>query len=240
MICWVNKFFKLKLFKDVAHSPNFHHVMTSNESFHNIEFSVVNAHGFVKQTLISISEINYTDKQNSIITFTDISTIHVHKEKLETYAYYDDLTNLPNRRYLTIYSDAKIIENKRFALMCIDIDNFKQVNDNFGHIVGDEVLVQLSRRLRSAVCEDDFIARYAGDEFIVLFSLEPHQYTLEHRIKLIKEAIQSKIQLENHTFKLNGSMGLSEFPLHGTTLNDLIKQADSKMYEIKRISKSQI
>ncbi len=229
---------ELDLFKDVCHTSEFEQFMELTHPIHNKELSVITKNGTHKRILMSISELDFVYKQNSIITLTDISEIHVLKEKLNDYAYYDDLTNLPNRRYLTRYFKAKTLENKRFALMCIDLDNFKTVNDSFGHTIGDEVLAYLSNRLMKSIGVGDFVARYAGDEFIVIVDLEDKDKCLESKIDQIIYAIEHEFNISNAVFKLKASIGLSEFPLHGMELNDLIKKADSEMYQNKRMAKS--
>lgn len=229
---------ELKIFKEICHLTEFKQMMESNNPHHNMEYSVMKSDGSIIRTLISISVINYVDQKHAIITFTDISNLHQMNEKLTDYAYYDDLTTLPNRRYLTKIIDTKITDNKRFALMCIDLDNFKYINDNYGHTVGDEVLHQLAKRLLKTVHEEDFVTRYAGDEFIVILNLDDKSHTLEHKIDRIIDAIESQIYLDNKVFNLKASIGLSEYPLHGMTLNDLLRQADTEMYRIKRMVKS--
>ncbi|RED20495.1 sensor domain-containing diguanylate cyclase [Acholeplasma laidlawii] len=228
----------LKMFKEICHLSEFKHMMQSNNPYHNVEYSILKSDGSIIRTLTSISVINYVDQKHSIITFTDISNLHQMNEQLTDYAYYDDLTTLPNRRYLSRLIDSKITDNKRFALMCIDLDNFKHINDNHGHTVGDEVLHQLAKRLLKTIHEEDFVARYAGDEFIIILSLENNSHTLEHKIDNIIDAIESQIYLDNKVFNLKASIGLSEYPLHGLTLNDLLRQADTEMYRIKRMVKS--
>lgn len=229
---------ELKIFKEICHLTEFKQMMESNNPYHNKEYSVMKSDGSIIRTLISISVINYVDQKHAIITFTDISNLHQMNEKLTDYAYYDDLTTLPNRRYLTKIIDTKITDNKRFALMCIDLDNFKYINDNYGHTVGDEVLHQLAKRLLKTVHEEDFVTRYAGDEFVVILNLDDKSHTLEHKIDRIIDAIESQIYLDNKVFNLKASIGLSEYPLHGMTLNDLLRQADTEMYRIKRMVKA--
>ncbi len=233
------KICNIRFFKHVCSDSFFKETLNLGQSIHNKELSIVDGTGITKQVLMSISKIDSGDRIQSFITITDISEIHLLNEKLNDYAYYDDLTHLPNRRYLNRYFNAKVLDNKRFALLWMDLNDFKSINDTFGHTIGDDVLTILGERLMASIQKGDFVARYAGDEFLAMLDIERSVMTLEDKINLIMDAIEHEINLDNKILKIRASIGLSEFPLHGRNLNDLIKKADNEMYEHKKITKSQ-
>lgn len=233
------KICNIKFFKHVCKDSFFKETLKLGQSIHNKELSIVDGTGITKQVLMSISKIDNGDNVQSFITITDISEIYLLNERLNDYAYYDDLTHLPNRRYLNRYFNAKVLDNKRFALLWIDLNDFKSVNDTFGHTIGDDVLTVLGERLLDSLQKGDFVARYAGDEFLAILDIENSPMILEDKIKRIMDAIEHEFKLDDKIFRIRASMGLSEFPLHGRNLNDLIKKADTEMYELKKMIKSQ-
>lgn len=233
------KICSLKFFRNICRDNSFKESLSSGASIHNKEMSIVDGTGITKQVLMSISKIDSGDSIQSFITITDISEIYVLNEKLNDYAYYDDLTNLPNRRYLNRFFNAKVLDNKRFVLLWIDLNDFKSINDTHGHTIGDDVLTLLGQRLLDSIQKSDFVARYAGDEFLAILDIEHTDIKLEDKVKRIMDAIEQEIKLDDKIFKIRASMGLSEFPLHGRNLNDLIKKADTEMYELKKMIKSQ-
>jgi len=233
------KLCNIKFFKNICKDNLFSKGLDLGQSIHNRELSIIDGTGITKQVLMSISKIDNGDSVQSYITITDISEIHLLNEKLNDYAYYDDLTHLPNRRYINRYFNAKVLENKRFALIWIDLNDFKSVNDTYGHTIGDNVLSIIGERLLDSFRKNDFVARYAGDEFLAILDIEDIQISLDNKVKDIMNAIESDIILGDKVFKICASIGLSEFPLHGRTLDDLIKKADTEMYELKKMIKSQ-
>ena len=155
-------------------------------------------------------------------------------EKLLALVYYDPLTGLPNRKKM-IEKFNIIINNKneKFAVFFIDLDNFKNINDNFGHQAGDYVLIQVSEILKSTIRSDDIIGRIGGDEFIIILGKLKSSANAEKIALKIGERLSSAfIYKENHLF-VGASIGISIFPEHGTSVDTLIKNADIAMYEVK-------
>ncbi len=154
--------------------------------------------------------------------------------------YYDELTGCYNRRFLRYWIDNEIKRAKRFAtqfsLIILDIDDFRYVNNNFGHLEGDKVLVAFSEFLRRNIREVDNLVRYGGDEFIILMPNTDERGTFElaHRIF---DNLNGNI-IVNHT--LSCSIGFAVFPEDGTSVESLISQADCLMYEAKKSGKSRI
>ncbi|MGG0740719.1 diguanylate cyclase domain-containing protein [Niallia taxi] len=162
-------------------------------------------------------------------------------EKVVYYqAHYDPLTNLPNRRSLH-NKLSKLIENQtkhKVAVLFMDLDNFKEINDNLGHEIGDKLLKMTADRLKSGVNEADFVCRYGGDEFILMLENIQSNIEVEERAERIIEAFQEPFQFDGISWKISGSIGISIFPDDGADLAALIQKADNAMYQIKRTGKN--
>ncbi|MFT5721814.1 MAG: diguanylate cyclase (GGDEF)-like protein [Motiliproteus sp.] len=160
---------------------------------------------------------------------------------LQQLAFYDHLTGLANRRLLNEHLQQLLREVHRYnrsgALLYLDLDDFKQVNDSMGHHAGDQLLKQIAQRLRSVVRDSDLVARLGGDEFGVLL-LDPHSVANVRRIaeELIRD-IELPITVEGHTFRVSTSIGISLIPQNGDTASSLLSCADNAMYRAKRAGK---
>ncbi|MDC7230382.1 MAG: GGDEF domain-containing protein [Sphaerochaetaceae bacterium] len=164
--------------------------------------------------------------------------------KLEVYANYDALTGLPNRRIFftkleTIVSKAKTNAIK-CALLYIDLDSFKVINDTYGHEVGDRVLVTVGRRLLNCVRETDFVARLAGDEFaIIMQDIEDTNQAKQFAMR-VHSVLQEPIAIDTITCSINASIGISIYPEAGDNGEALLRNADAALYEIKKHGKGGI
>ncbi|WP_321300696.1 GGDEF domain-containing protein [uncultured Sphaerochaeta sp.] len=164
--------------------------------------------------------------------------------ELEIYANSDTLTGLPNRRIFftkleTIVSEAKTNAIK-CALLYIDLDSFKVINDTYGHEVGDGVLVTVGRRLLNCVRETDFVARLAGDEFaIIMQDIEDTNQAKQFAMR-VHSVLQEPIAIDTITCSINASIGISIYPEAGDNGEALLRNADSAMYEIKKHGKGGI
>ncbi|VVC77191.1 Phytochrome-like protein cph2 [Aquicella siphonis] len=161
----------------------------------------------------------------------------VHREHLARLAHYDSLTSLPNRIYFNQLLDHEISiaaqENGKFAVLFIDLDRFKNINDAFGHQVGDRVLNEVAKRMKAVLKEDDLLARLGGDEFIILLRAVTGRKMTDTCAENIIKVFSQPITVENHEFYLSASMGISIFPDDGDSLEILQRNADLAMYECK-------
>lgn len=152
-------------------------------------------------------------------------------------ALHDCLTGLPNRRLLHDRVERAIASARRgrrsFALVLLDLDNFKEVNDSFGHLRGDLLLQQVGARLRSALRESDTVARLGGDEFALLLP-DVDEWGANAMIRKIEHLLRHPYQLDTVSVRSSASMGLALYPQHGGGLSALVDQADSAMYAHKR------
>ncbi|TDY02456.1 putative bifunctional diguanylate cyclase/phosphodiesterase [Thiohalophilus thiocyanatoxydans] len=174
---------------------------------------------------------------NYVSIFSDISAIKQSQEKLDFLAYHDPLTTLPNRVLftdrLTQALERSRRENNRLAIIFIDLDRFKNINDTLGHAFGDQLLVDAGLRLLNNVRKVDTVARLGGDEFIVLLEdVESEEHVAYFAGKLNRAFVEPFIVNDNH-LHLTLSMGICISPADGTDVETLLKNADAAMYRAK-------
>lgn len=160
-----------------------------------------------------------------------------HAQKIEYLAHYDPVTKLPNRfslmgRLAHSLELAKRCSN-RLALIFIDLDRFKTINDSLGHHVGDQLLFQVAGRLLESIRSADIVARLGGDEFVVGLPLIRSNVSAAHMIRKIQHALSQSYYVEGHELSITPSIGISIFPTDGDTVQDLMKNADLAMYHAK-------
>jgi diguanylate cyclase (GGDEF)-like protein/PAS domain S-box-containing protein len=168
----------------------------------------------------------------------DITDQRQRDELLSQLAYYDALTGLPNR---TLLKDRLLLALERanrfglrVALMLVDLDNFKQINDSLGHAAGDRVLIATGERLRACVRGLDTVARLGGDEFVVVLSDVRDRAQVEPIANKIVAAISSPIPHSSMLLRVTPSIGISFFPDHGNEMETLLHRADIAMYDAKK------
>jgi len=163
--------------------------------------------------------------------------IHTRQEELEHIAMHDALTGLPNRVLLIDRMTSAIANVKRsksnFAVIILDLDRFKEVNDTLGHFVGDEILKQVGHRLNCLLRDSDSVARLGGDEFAVLLMNIDEGKINETALKISTE-LENVYRVNEHNLYLGASLGISIYPQHGLTTDVLLKHADVAMYMAKQ------
>jgi diguanylate cyclase (GGDEF)-like protein len=171
------------------------------------------------------------------LIFRDQTATIQNEKQLRYTAYHDVLTRLPNRIHFTevlgdLIRNHEACEHK-FALMFIDLDKFKFVNDSLGHAAGDQLLVEATERMQRSLRKHDFIARLGGDEFTaILPEIETKQVALDVAERIC-ESIKSAFIIDGETVHVSASIGVAYYPDDAKTLDDLIKSADLAMYEVK-------
>lgn len=167
---------------------------------------------------------------------TDISERKKSDAKIRTLALYDTLTGLPNRTLLAQrFAEALAAAGRHhigLAVLFIDLNRFKEINDINGHVAGDEVLVEVARRFRSILREDEMLARLAGDEFVVLVEGKSAQ-TGVILAERLERTLAEPIVSCSGTFSVSVSIGIATYPADGTTMEDLLKHSDIAMYRAK-------
>jgi diguanylate cyclase (GGDEF)-like protein/PAS domain S-box-containing protein len=171
------------------------------------------------------------------MTVVDISDRKRAEEQIEFHAYHDVLTNLPNRK---LFND-RLMQNvtrarrsgRSVAVMFVDLDHFKTINDTLGHEAGDELLLEMSRRLRDNVRDDDTVARLGGDEFTIILAELRHPEDAVHVAEKIIRNVQEPMNIGGTNIEVSASIGIALFPDDGADPETLLRNADSAMYRAK-------
>ncbi|AWB68522.1 hypothetical protein C2869_19890 [Saccharobesus litoralis] len=177
----------------------------------------------------------------SLVDATELKNAQLELEKL---AFYDPLTDLPNRRFFRDHLHFSL-ENARkhehaIAVLMLDLDHFKKINDTLGHDAGDELLVKLAQCIRQAVFNEDVVSRMGGDEFMILLQdiNEPSQ--IDKVATRIVKAMQEPIGIYSQTFDISASIGVAVYPQDASTAEELVKNADIAMYKAKENGRNQV
>ena len=173
----------------------------------------------------------------------DITERKLAEDTINFQAYHDLLTNLPNRALLRDRLSLAISQAKRedemLAVMFLDLDRFKNINDSLGHVVGDELLQQVSSRLKSCVREGDTLARFGGDEFTLLLpKITRGKEDVSSIAEKINDVLKDPFVIDNNELYVSASIGISIYPRDGTNMDLLIKHADIAMYHVKDTGKN--
>ncbi|PKH07838.1 sensor domain-containing diguanylate cyclase [Moritella sp. Urea-trap-13] len=179
-----------------------------------------------------------------VSVFSDITALWHQTEHIKHLAFHDALTDLPNRTLLMERLDQKLISSKRkqcnLALMFLDLDGFKFVNDQFGHNVGDDVLKEIAKRLLALLRQSDTVARMGGDEFILILNNPKGKDEITHLANRIVSSINKPMDIRGEVFQIGVSVGIAMYPTDGRTSVDLINNADRAMYVAKASDKNNI
>ncbi|MBH0014328.1 MULTISPECIES: putative bifunctional diguanylate cyclase/phosphodiesterase [unclassified Pseudoalteromonas] len=151
--------------------------------------------------------------------------------QLQQYAYQDGLTDLPNRRYFYEKLQSLVsVKGMKFALIFIDLDGFKEVNDSLGHDYGDLLLHQVATRLQSCITTKDTVARLGGDEFTLILEGVSSPDEASKIAEAVKSSLMQSIKIKKETVYVTASIGLTFFPVDGLTVEELVRRADQAMY----------
>jgi len=168
---------------------------------------------------------------------SDITEISQYRQRIEHLAYHDPLTDLPNR---TLFNDRMHFAighaeryKQRFGVFLIDLDNFKSVNDTLGHAIGDQLLIEASRRLLHSVRNYDTVARMGGDEFAVLISDIENPQDLAGFATKVMDALAVPFEISGAEFFISASIGIACYPQDSNNIEDMMRYADSAMYHAK-------
>ncbi|OUR73852.1 myristoyl transferase [Methylophaga sp. 41_12_T18] len=195
--------------------------------------------GELYAALLSVSIL--TDNQGKALhylaLFSDITQSKQQQQTLELMAHYDVLTQLPNRTLFADRFNLAIAHSKRtnnlLAVVFLDLDNFKPVNDNYGHEVGDQLLVEVAHRIKSNIREEDTASRLGGDEFVLLLNDIQSSQHGEELIYRVHKAIAEPYEIEGNNITISASSGITLFPLDDADADTLLRHADQSMYQAK-------
>ena len=198
---------------------------------------------------------NYPDTEllTEISELAQLASIAIERKlsekKVTHLAFFDALTNLPNRRLFMANLEKALSSDIRHktngALLYLDLDHFKTLNDSLGHDIGDELLMQVAKRLKHCVRDEDTVARLGGDEFVILLScreisqdiMMEHALTFAERVQM---SLQAPYQLKEHIHHITPSIGITLMPHPNITPGELLKQADTAMYHAKNRGRNSI
>ncbi|MGN6580420.1 MAG: putative bifunctional diguanylate cyclase/phosphodiesterase [Bordetella sp.] len=179
-----------------------------------------------------------------IAIFADVTSIREQQELMERMAHFDSLTNLPNRLLLAERLERSIRKAEReqseVAVAYLDLDGFKDINDRYGHSVGDEVLATVSRRMACALPEYDTVARVGGDEFVLLIESRDEQEQYLSALHGVLQVCKEPIHINDQIIALSASAGVTVFPRDASDPDVLVRHADLAMYEAKQSGRDRI
>ncbi|WP_373229171.1 EAL domain-containing protein [Cohnella sp.] len=176
-----------------------------------------------------------------IEAFVHLTSLAIERKeserKIRKLAFYDSLTGLHNRSYfidqLNGYMKEAELANQRFAVLYTDLDKFKWVNDSLGHDAGDQLLIEVASRMRCCVGDDPLVARLGGDEFTLLLKDVASVEEVLKAAQKMMDCFQAPFSILGHDIRVSLSIGISLYPDHGSTTNELMKHADTAMYQAK-------
>ena len=223
-------------------------IQESGANQNNIESQVLSYEGLTQTMLWNINQLpSMSDDPNDyqfLLIGQNISDIRKTQDQLHYLAHFDALTGSANRR---LFEDrcaqaiqSAIRHKHSIALIGLDIDHFKRINDTLGHDCGDAFLVELSNRLKQCVRREDTIARLGGDEFAVLLANVNGREGAEVVARNMLEAITRPVQLQNNELVITSSIGITLCPADGTHYPDLLKNSDMAMYRAKKAGRNNI
>jgi diguanylate cyclase (GGDEF)-like protein/PAS domain S-box-containing protein len=219
-------------------------LLQRHEPFHDFIYQVRDSQGMVRT--FSISGTPIFDEQGVFRGYrgvgSDITDRKAAEQRIEYLAYHDALTGLPNRllvqdRFVQAMAQADRHQT-RIALVYLDLDNFKTLNDTLGHAAGDELLREVARRLRACVRDSDTISRQGGDEFLLMLGDLPDTEVVAALVLKIMDKLQEPVQLGQQEFSTSASIGVAIGPQDGRDFETLRKKADMAMYRSKEAGRN--
>ena len=191
----------------------------------------------VKWVLASYVPLEYQGEEAILGWFYDITDRKQMEEQVQHLAYHDILTGLPNRMLFSDRLQQALVTARRdhaqLALMFVDLDRFKHVNDTLGHNIGDLLLKEVAQRLRQCLRESDTVARIGGDEFIVMLPVLKGEQDASQVAEKIRRALEQAFGIAGHDLQISSSIGIAIYPQHGNEEKELIRNADVAMYYAK-------
>ncbi len=215
----------------------------ADHGFWQNEAVVMNAHAQAVPVWMGVTAIHNEAGElvSHIIIFSDISERKANEAAIHRLAFYDDLTGLANRSLMTVEIEDRVTEAQKrgdhFALLYLDLDRFKPVNDSLGHAAGDELLSEVAERLKTCVRKDDLVARMGGDEFTLLLQsardVAKVRKAAIHVARKVLAQFEKPFEIEERELYVSASIGVAVYPEHGAERTTLMKNADTAMYHAK-------
>lgn len=201
--------------------------------------AVTEAHGD-RVLLTTRQPLRVADRTLMLSTSIDVTSQKATEDELSRRAYFDELTGLPKRTLIESHVNALLADadpDKQFALVFFDIDNFKHINDYYGHAVGDTLLVKIAKRLSGELRASDMLARISGDEFLLMLNPVRSGIELVTTVDRLIQRLKAPMLIDDFEIFASASVGASLHPDHGTTYDVLRHHADIAMYSVKSATK---
>ena len=221
-----------------------HQAVLTGKTYHALNDNLVRKDGtIIPVSIVSSPIIRDGEVTGSVAAFQDITLRLKAEEKIRQLAFYDTLTDLPNRRLLLDRLNQALSHAERhqrsLAVMFMDIDHFKNINDTLGHDIGDELLKVVAARLNTCVRSEDTIARQGGDEFVIVLSEISNPQSAAIVAEKIIETLRLPISIQSHELQITCSIGIAVYPVQGTDdAVALMKKADIAMYAVKETGRN--
>ncbi len=196
--------------------------------------------GHVRRTFLNAHRpVRIADTRLLLTSSADVSEQKAIQDELFRRAYYDELTGLPTRRVIERHVNDVLHEDEpdKFALAFLDIDNFKHINDYYGHAIGDALLVEVARRLGLDLRESDMLSRISGDEFLLLLNPIQSQQEVAEYVQFLLQRLRAPFFVDGSEVFASASIGVSLYPDHGHSYDALRQNADIAMYRVKNEGK---
>lgn len=231
-----------KLFQEFSTIFGLNNFQSDN---HKLEIRLHTRSGKKITAEVAISILNNLGHAQDIevsLFIKDMTYQRQTEAEIKQLAYFDPLTNLENRTYFKSQIEQIILENTydQFALLFLDLDGFKQVNDSLGHSVGDELLVVISKRIVNTLRgtdRDTHICRFGGDEFVLMLGGVNQDQVPTISLRLLRQ-IERLVKFQEDELKVSGSIGIALYPQHGSDVDTLLRHADTAMYQSKDSGKN--
>ncbi|MCP5278516.1 MAG: EAL domain-containing protein [Thiobacillus sp.] len=197
---------------------------------------------YLERLSITVVKDGQGEHSHHVAVFTDIDALHSAQERLQRIAHFDILTELPNRAQLTERLH-KMVErarrdNQLLALVFLDLDGFKLLNDRHGHAMGDRILVMVAQRLKQVVRSTDVVARLGGDEFAMALSGLPNMDEIECVAERVLSLSAAPFEIDGQQYTLTASLGVTVFPFDSADTETLLRHADQAMYQAKQAGRN--
>ena len=208
------------------------------------EWTYVRKDGSTLPVNLTVTQLRGDDKSVTgyLLVAYDITEQKRAKEQIEHIAHHDNLTGLPNRTLLQDRLEHALLRGKRqggrLAVLMMDLDRFKRINDTLGHLAGDQLLQTVAERLLSSVRESDTVCRMGGDEFVILLPDITEPNDVDRVCNKILELVSQPISIGLNSLVVTPSIGFSLYPDHGSNCDELLENADVAMYQVKQAGRS--
>ncbi len=206
----------------------------------NLDIEFVALADFFNHKKVSLKTTTVTKDELQLEVERQTSELNIQKDQLQFLSEHDSLTGLLNRRAFEKLLENAIVKASRtkvkLALLFIDLDSFKAINDTQGHCAGDEILKQVAIRLEASIRQSDFAARLGGDEFVVCLDLIDEYDFVPEKVKQIIKRLGQPIDFEGLNLTVGVSVGISYFPAQTSNIHHLMTLADEAMYQAKAVA----